>query len=101
MEKSANPLHYTLHYRLLFFQPPLYQSVLLPVQMQQILYQNYKEDKGSFKRTLKSKEVERAVTLHPVKDPLYQYRIFNYLRTVNIMKFKQRQVMWSFWFVCM
>lgn len=60
--------------------------------MQQILYQNYKEDKGSFKRTLKSKEVERAVTLHPVKDPIYQYRIFNYFRSVNIMKYRQRQV---------
>lgn len=61
-------------------------------EMQQILYQNYKEDKGSFKQTLKSKEVERAMTLHPVKDPIYQYRIFNYLRSVNIMKLKQRQV---------
>ncbi|KAK7481602.1 hypothetical protein BaRGS_00027118 [Batillaria attramentaria] len=60
--------------------------------MQQILYQNYKEDKGSFKRTLKSKEVERAVTLHPVKDPNYQYRIFNYLRSVSILKQRQRQV---------
>ena len=62
------------------------------LQMQQILYQNYKEDKGSFKRTLKSKEVERAVTLHPVKDPIYQYHIFNYFRSVNIMKNRQRQV---------
>lgn len=61
-------------------------------EMQQILYQNYKEDQGSFKRTLKSKEVERAVTLHPVKDPDYQYRIFNYLRSVNILKHRQRQV---------
>lgn len=61
-------------------------------QMQQILYQNYKEDKGSFKSTLKSKEVEKAVTLHPVKDPDYQYRIFNYLQSVNIMKYRQRRV---------
>lgn len=60
--------------------------------MQQILYQNYKEDKGSFKSTLKSKEVEKAVTLHPVKDPDYQYRIFNYLQSVNIMKYRQRRV---------
>ncbi|KAK7116387.1 hypothetical protein V1264_002076 [Littorina saxatilis] len=60
--------------------------------MQQILYQNYKEDKGSFKKTLKSKEVERAMTLHPVKDPIYQYRIFNYFRSVNIFKLRQRRI---------
>ncbi|XP_076465288.1 chondroitin sulfate synthase 1-like [Babylonia areolata] len=61
-------------------------------EMQQILYQNYKEDKGSFKETLKNKEVERAMTLHPVKDPIYQYRIFNYFRSVDIMKLWERQV---------
>ncbi|KAL8602314.1 hypothetical protein ACOMHN_022827 [Nucella lapillus] len=61
-------------------------------EMQQILYQNYKEDKGSFKRTLKNKEVERAMTLHPVKDPVYQYHIFNYFRSVDIMRLCERQV---------
>ncbi|XP_076443832.1 chondroitin sulfate synthase 1-like [Babylonia areolata] len=61
-------------------------------EMQQILYQNYKEDQGSFKNTLKSKAVERAVTLHPVKDPVYQYRIFNYFRSVGVLKTYQRQV---------
>ena len=60
--------------------------------MQHILYQNYKEDQGSFKETLKSKAVEKAISLHPVKDPNYQYRIFNYLQSVKIMKLKQRQV---------
>lgn len=60
--------------------------------MQQILYQNYKEAAGSFKNTLKSKEVQEAVSLHPVKDPDYQYRIFNYLRSVKIMGQYQREV---------
>lgn len=60
--------------------------------MQQILYQNYKEDQGSFKNTLKNKEVEKAVTLHPVKDPDYQYRIYNYLRSVRIMREHQREL---------
>lgn len=60
--------------------------------MQQILYQNYKEAAGSFKNTLKSKEVQEAVSLHPVKDPDYQYRIFNYLRSVKIMREYQREV---------
>ncbi|KAK0057903.1 chondroitin sulfate synthase 1 [Biomphalaria pfeifferi] len=61
-------------------------------EMQQILYQNYKEEKGSFKTTLKNKEVQKAVSLHPVKDPDYQYRIYNYLRSVKIMTEHQREV---------
>ncbi|XP_059179665.1 chondroitin sulfate synthase 1-like [Physella acuta] len=60
--------------------------------MQQILYQNYKEEKGSFKNTLKNKEVQKAVSLHPVKDPDYQFRIYNYLRSVKIMAEHQREV---------
>ncbi|XP_005098572.1 chondroitin sulfate synthase 1 [Aplysia californica] len=61
-------------------------------EMQQILYQNYKEDKGSFKNTLKNKEVQKAVSLHPVKDPDYQYHIYNYLRSVRVMQQHQREV---------
>lgn len=61
-------------------------------EMQQILYQNYKEDKGSFKNTLKNKEVQKAVSLHPVKDPLYQYRIYNYLQAGKVQAIHQREV---------
>ncbi|XP_046553957.1 chondroitin sulfate synthase 1-like isoform X1 [Haliotis rubra] len=61
-------------------------------EMQQILYQNYKEDKGSFKKTLKSKEVEKAVTLHPVKDPVYQYRIYNHIQSTIIMNLHQKEL---------
>ena len=60
--------------------------------MQQILYQNYKEDKGSFKNTLKTKETVKAVSLHPVKDPNYLYHIYNYLRSVKLMAQHQREV---------
>ncbi|RUS84155.1 hypothetical protein EGW08_008083, partial [Elysia chlorotica] len=61
-------------------------------EMQQILYQNYKEEKGSFKNTLKNKEVQKAVSLHPVKEPLYQYRIYNYLQASKVMLEHQRGV---------
>ncbi|GFS14987.1 hexosyltransferase [Elysia marginata] len=70
----------------------LFDTLPVPNQMQQILYQNYKEDKGSFKNTLKNKEVQKAVSLHPVKDPLYQYRIYNYLQAGKVMAVHQRQV---------
>lgn len=59
--------------------------------MQQILYQNYKEAAGSFKNTLKSREVHEAISLHPVKDPDYQYHIFNYLQSKKIMREHQRE----------
>lgn len=61
-------------------------------QMQQILYQNYKEAAGSFKNTMKSKEVQEAISLHPVKEPDYQYTIINYLQSVKIMWQHQREV---------
>ncbi|GFO35770.1 hexosyltransferase [Plakobranchus ocellatus] len=60
--------------------------------MQQLLYQNYKEEKGSFKNTLKNKEVQKAVSLHPVKEPLYQYRIYNYLQSGKVMAELQHEV---------
>ncbi|KAK6171968.1 hypothetical protein SNE40_018384 [Patella caerulea] len=60
--------------------------------MQHILYQNYKEDQGSFKKTLKSKEVENAVSLHPVKEPLYLFRIQNYFQSTKIVHLHQKEL---------
>ncbi|KAL5004060.1 hypothetical protein ScPMuIL_017516 [Solemya velum] len=53
-------------------------------EMQHIFFHNFKEDKGSFKHTLKDQAVYRALTLHPVKEPGQQYRIQNYLNSDKI-----------------
>ena len=47
-------------------------------QMQKILYNNYNEPKGSFSHSLKDTNIHNAVSLHPIKDPSYQYRLAQY-----------------------
>lgn len=50
--------------------------------MQTILYHN-SSGYEAFTGNLKQKEVNRAITLHPVKQHQYMYRLHNYMR-VNI-----------------
>ncbi|XP_069138587.1 chondroitin sulfate synthase 1-like [Argopecten irradians] len=61
-------------------------------EMQQLFYQNYKEEIGSFQTTLKDKAVRVALTLHSVKDPKHQYRIANYLRSLHIEDLHQKEL---------
>jgi len=46
--------------------------------MQKILYNNYKQPNGSFSHSLKDPGIHNAATLHPVKNPVYEYRIDQY-----------------------
>ena len=59
-------------------------------QMQRLFFQNYKEEKGSFRTTLKDKAVKKAVTLHSVKEPKQQYKIHNYLKSLHIQDLQQK-----------
>ncbi|XP_052100171.1 chondroitin sulfate synthase 1-like [Mytilus californianus] len=61
-------------------------------EMQSLFYQNYKEEKGSFKTTLKDKSVRKALTLHSIKDPQQQYRIQNYLHSSHIQDLHQKEL---------
>lgn len=47
--------------------------------MQTILYHN-SSGRDAFTGNLKQKEVHRAITMHPVKQPEYLYKIHNYVR---------------------
>lgn len=47
--------------------------------MQSILYHNSSGDLA-FTGKLKSKEVHRAISMHPVKSPPHMYRLHNYMR---------------------
>lgn len=60
--------------------------------MQSLFYQNYKEEKGSFKTTLKDKAVRKALTLHSIKDPQQQYRIQNYIHSTHIQDLYQKEL---------
>ncbi|XP_061164953.1 chondroitin sulfate synthase 1-like [Saccostrea echinata] len=59
-------------------------------EMQRLFFQNYKEEKGSFRTTLKDKAVKKAVTLHSVKEPKQQYKIYNYLKSLHIQDLQQK-----------
>lgn len=58
--------------------------------MQQLFYQNHKEPNGSYTHPLKTKEIHRAMTLHPFKNHTYQYRMDHYLSKFNIYNQKHR-----------
>ncbi|KAH3840056.1 hypothetical protein DPMN_113498 [Dreissena polymorpha] len=60
--------------------------------MQKYFYQNFKEYKGSFTDTLQEKEVQKAVTMHPVKDPTHQYRINNHFSAAKIQKLREQEL---------
>lgn len=60
--------------------------------MQHLFYHNYREEKGSFIHSLNAREVHRAITLHPVKEPVHQYRIRNYFSSRHILDLRQKSL---------
>jgi len=46
--------------------------------MQKIMFNNYREPKGSFTHPLKDTDIHLAATLHPVKNASFQYRLHKY-----------------------
>ncbi|ESO84833.1 hypothetical protein LOTGIDRAFT_179569 [Lottia gigantea] len=61
-------------------------------EMRDILYQNYQEYHGSYKESLKKPEVENAVTLHPVKEPVYLFRVHSYFMSTKVMRLRQKMI---------
>ena len=61
--------------------------------MQKLFYQNFKEYHGSFEATLHDSEVERAITMHPIKTPIQQYRVYNHFTGRKIMDFRQKELL--------
>ncbi|XP_064620327.1 chondroitin sulfate synthase 1-like [Lineus longissimus] len=59
-------------------------------EMQHMFYQNHEEPKGSYSREGKLDEIPSAITLHPVKDSRYLYRIHNHYQTKKIQDLKHR-----------
>jgi len=47
-------------------------------QMQKIMYNNYREPKGSFTHSLRDTGIHLAATLHPVKNASFHYRLHKY-----------------------
>ncbi|KAJ8937489.1 hypothetical protein NQ314_011879 [Rhamnusium bicolor] len=60
--------------------------------MQVILYHN-KSGQAAFTGDLKQKEVHRAITLHPVKQPQSMYRLHKYVKSLKIQDGKQKSIL--------
>ncbi|XP_006609594.1 chondroitin sulfate synthase 1 [Apis dorsata] len=60
-------------------------------EMQSILYHN-SSGAQAFTGNLKKKEVHRAITLHPVKNPPHMYRLHNYMRGLKIQDLQQERL---------
>ncbi|XP_013413547.1 chondroitin sulfate synthase 1 [Lingula anatina] len=49
-------------------------------EMQSLFYQNYEEESRPYTNSLNTKDIHRAITLHPLKQPPYLYRLHNFLQ---------------------
>ena len=61
--------------------------------MQHLFYHNHKEPNGSFTHYLKIKETERALTLHPVKNHIYQFRLHNHFQSVESQRLRHQKIL--------
>uniref|UniRef100_T1JJS5 Hexosyltransferase n=1 Tax=Strigamia maritima TaxID=126957 RepID=T1JJS5_STRMM len=59
-------------------------------EMRSLFYHNLFEGNGAFTGNLNQKEIHRAITLHPIKKHTFQYRIHNYMQSLQIQKLRQR-----------
>lgn len=56
------------------------------LQMQSIFYHNFSGN-SAFTGNLKTKEVHRAITLHPIKHHQHMYRVHNYMQVMMVSYF--------------
>ncbi|KAF6737521.1 Chondroitin sulfate synthase 1 [Oryzias melastigma] len=61
-------------------------------EMQQLFYENYEPNKKGYIRELHSSKIHRAITLHPNKNPPYQYRLHSYMLSRKIAELRHRTV---------
>uniref|UniRef100_A0A4W4GKJ2 Hexosyltransferase n=2 Tax=Electrophorus electricus TaxID=8005 RepID=A0A4W4GKJ2_ELEEL len=61
-------------------------------EMQQLFYENYEHNKKGFIQELHSSKIHNAVTLHPNKQPAYQYRLHTYMLSRHISQLRYRTI---------
>ncbi|XP_038851984.1 chondroitin sulfate synthase 1 [Salvelinus namaycush] len=61
-------------------------------EMQQLFYENYEPNKKGYIRDLHNSKIHRAITLHPNKNPPYQYRLHSYMLSRKIAQLRHRTV---------
>ncbi|KAF3687021.1 Chondroitin sulfate synthase 1 [Channa argus] len=60
--------------------------------MQQLFYENYEPNKKGYIRDLHNSKIRRAITLHPNKNPPYQYRLHSYMLSRKIADLRHRTI---------
>lgn len=60
--------------------------------MQQLFYENYEPNKKGYIRDLHNSKIHRAITLHPNKNPPYQYRLHSYMLSRKIAELRHRTI---------
>lgn len=61
-------------------------------EMQQLFYENYEHNKKGFIEELHSRKIYNAITLHPNKNPAYQYRLHGFLLSREISRLRYRTI---------
>ncbi|KAF3833252.1 hypothetical protein F7725_026917 [Dissostichus mawsoni] len=59
---------------------------------QQLFYENYEPNKKGYIRDLHNSKIHRAITLHPNKNPPYQYRLHSYMLSRKIADLRHRTI---------
>ncbi|XP_074547123.1 chondroitin sulfate synthase 3 [Halichoeres trimaculatus] len=62
-------------------------------EMQQLFYENYEPNKKGFIENLHSSKIHNAITLHPNKNPAYQYRLHNFMLSREISRLRYRTIL--------
>lgn len=60
--------------------------------MQQLFYENYEPNKKGYIRDLHNSKIHRAITLHPNKNPPYQYRLHSYILSRKIADLRHHTI---------
>ncbi|XP_061878382.1 chondroitin sulfate synthase 1 [Entelurus aequoreus] len=61
-------------------------------EMQQLFYENYEPNKKGYIRDLHNSKIHRAITLHPNKNPPYQYRLHSYMLSRKIADLRHKTI---------
>ncbi|KAB0351539.1 hypothetical protein FD754_016396 [Muntiacus muntjak] len=70
----------------------IYKDVQEGGGMQQLFYENYEQNKKGYIRDLHNSKIHRAITLHPNKNPPYQYRLHSYMLSRKIAELRHRTI---------
>ena len=61
--------------------------------MQQLFHHNHDDPNGSFAGSLNSQVIHKSLTLHPVKNPTYLYRLHEYMLSQSLMRERHQQLL--------